>query len=339
MADRITFADLVTKVQRRTLAPDEAGRYFVLDAARTTGLHPRFRIDPSAVDLAGLEGTATDAGHALAVEAGFGMLGAAPAAGPAPDGSIVAEGDSWFRLPPILYPPTLADVLAQSRPVNNLAHWGDELATMYNDGKGQYVPYLKAGTVRFLLFSGGGNDILGDTFEQCLELFDVGHTDPSEAAYYLTPFFYAKLAEVQRLYEAILTQIARFSPSTVLVVHGYDYAIPRGNGPFLGIHMQNRGLYPAYHEALCRAIVRRMIDLFNERLAYLAQHYPNVRHVDLRGTVGEDDWFDGEIHPNREAAIRLAQRVETVLPSIARRTAGRAARSSGGGRTRRRAPA
>ena len=64
---------------------------------------------------------------------------------------------------------------------------------------------------------------------------------PSDAGYYLTPFFYSTLTEVQTYYELILDQISRFSPNMTLVVHGYDYAIPRANGPLLGIHMQNRG--------------------------------------------------------------------------------------------------
>lgn len=316
MARAITFSELIGKIQKRTLSPEEVQRFFVLDASRTTGLHPRFRINPSEVDLTGVEGAATDAGHALAVEAGLSVRAAVPLQGPPPDGSIVAEGDSWFRLPHFIYPPTLADFLAERYPINNLAHWGDEISLMYNSGKGQYVPYLKDKTVRFLLFSGGGNDILGDNFERCLNIFDVGHTDAADAAYYLTPYFYGKLAEVQHTYELILDQIARFSPRTRLVVHGYDYVMPRPNGVFLGIHMQARGLYPAYQEPLCRAILRLMIDRFNERLSYLATHHPNFHYVDFRGTVREDEWFDGEIHPKREAAQRLAERVEAVLGPV-----------------------
>ena len=59
--------------------------------------------------------------------------------------------------------------------------------------------------------------------------------------------------------------------------------------------------------------MRLAIDQFNERLAFLATHYPNFRHVDLRGTVAANEWFDGEIHPKATAAQRLAQRVATAL--------------------------
>lgn len=318
MAGGLTFAQLVTRVQNGSITPTQVENAFTLDAAATTGLHPRFRINPDFVDISGLEGTAADAAHALAVEAGYAVRSSQPTPGPAPDGTMVAEGDSWFRLPHVVCPPTLADVLAEDYPITNLAHWGDELSTMYNRGKGQYVPALKAGQIKTLLFSGGGNDILGSTFELCLNIFSVDHADPADAAYYPTPFFYQKLADVQRIYEGILDQIARFSPQTLLVVHGYDYAIPRGNGSFLGIHMQNRGLYPTYQPDLCRAIIRVMINLFNERLAYLAHHHPSFHHVDLRGTVEEDDWFDGEIHPNADAARRLAAKVAAVLGPPAR---------------------
>lgn len=316
MAQSITFSELIGKVQSRSLGPEDVERYFVLDAARTTGLHPRFRINPEEVDISGVEGTATDAGHALAVEAGFSVRAAMSLTLPPANGNIVAEGDSWFRLPPFIYPPTLADFLAERYPINNLAHWGDEISMMYNGGKGQYVPYLKEKTVRFLLFSGGGNEILGDEFESCLKLFDVDHSNAANAAYYLTPYFYEKLSEVQHTYELILDQIARFSPQSRLVVHGYDYVIPRPNGVFLGIHMQARGLYPAYQEPLCRAILRLMIDRFNERLSYLANHHRSFHHVDLRGTVREGEWFDGEIHPKREAAQRLAEKFDAVLGPV-----------------------
>ena len=326
---RTTFAELLSKIQSREIEPEEIRRSFVLDATKSTAFHPQFRVNREEVDVTGLEGTAADAGHALAIESGFMLHQTEAFSGPQPDGSIVAEGDSWFRLPHILYPPTMADFLAQQYPLTNLAHWGDELSQMYNGGKGQYLPLLKSKTIRFLLFSGGGNDVLGATFEQCLNVFDVGHTSPDDAAYYLTPFFYAKLREVQRYYELILDDVARFSPSTTLVVHGYDYAIPRGNGPLLGIHMQNRGLYPTFNKALCRAIVRLMIDLFNERLSYLSQHHPNFQHVDLRGTVKENQWFDGEIHPNATAAANLAKRVAKVLDPPAAHVAAMVASKAG----------
>jgi hypothetical protein len=310
MARKFTFAEIVNGVQSRSMSADELRACFVIDAGRTTGLHPRFRINTDRVDIAGLEGTATDAAHALAVEAGF-ALGSP--SGLAPDGTIVAEGDSWFRLPPILFPPTLADVLAESHPIENLAHWGDEIAKMYNDGKGQYVPHLKSKKVKLLLFSGGGNDILGEQFKNCFEQFNVGHPGPGDAAYYLTDFFFEKLEEVTRTYIRILDQISRFSPSTLLIVHGYDYVIPRGGGIFLGVHMEKKGLHPTYRQDLCRAILRLMINMFNSRLEYLASNFSNFRHVDLRGTVGEDEWFDGEIHPNEDAARRLAAKYDAVI--------------------------
>src|SRR5215204_2336280 len=161
---RTTFAELLSKIQSREVEPEEIRRSFVLDATKSTAFHPQFRVNREEVDVTGLEGTAADAGHALAIESGFMLQQTEAFSGPQPDGSIVAEGDSWFRLPHILYPPTMADFLAQQYPLTNLAHWGDELNQMYNGGKGQYLPLLKSKTIRFLLFSGGGNDVLGVTF-------------------------------------------------------------------------------------------------------------------------------------------------------------------------------
>ena len=92
-------------------------------------------------------------------------------------------------------PPTLVDLLQQSYgySINNMAHWGDTLAEMVQAG--QFWPPLVSGEADTFLFSAGGNDVLGGELgiARFLRLFDVGHTKPSDAAYYIKAEFYDNL--------------------------------------------------------------------------------------------------------------------------------------------------
>ena len=315
MVAKISFHALVAKAHKGALSAPEVGAYFKLDAAQSHAFAPKFRINYQNVDVSGLEQTAAVAGHKLAIDAGTNAALAAQAV--PPNGTYVAEGDSWFRLPPLIFPPTMIDDLAQAYPIDNLAHWGDTIVDIL--AAQQYLRFLQSGKLKFLLFSAGGNDILGDTFEQSLNLYDGAHSAPSDAPWYVKELFFTQLKLVEANYIKLIEQVRSISPTTTLVVHGYDYARPVPHGISLGQHMEKRGLDPRDHGGLCRAIVRFMVDQFNLRLQFLAAHYTFVRYVDLRGTVHDDEWFDQELHPAASAAQRLADKLRAPLgaPRIA----------------------
>ena len=121
-------------------------------------------LNRAAVDFQGVEKSSKLA-DALAHDATIGrdvqMRAAAPPKGFQRKTPIVAEGDSWFRLPHLIMPPTLVDLLQQTYgyPITNMAHWGDTLADMILAG--QFWPPLVSGQADTFLFSGGGNDVLG----------------------------------------------------------------------------------------------------------------------------------------------------------------------------------
>jgi hypothetical protein len=211
--------------------------------------------------------------------------------------------------------------LQRRYPINNLAHQGDTLEEIV--GAGEYLSWLQAKPpkVRFLLFSAGGNDFLGEALGSCLNLFDPDHTDPSQAAYYLTPEFDRILRNCDALYRFLAGQVRTVSPQTKLVVHGYDYVNPWPNGIFLGKRMQERGLEPHWHRDLCRAIIHLMIDRFNMVLKNLANFLPNFIYVDLRGTLRPNDFFD-EIHPKSAKAELLARKIARALGPPSARAVG-----------------
>ena len=303
MPEKISYSDLVKRAQSERLSEAELRRYFVLDANESTPFNPRFRINYDTVDVTGLEAAAATAGHGLAMDASEKPLARRATA----RGSVlhVAEGDSWFRLPRI-YQNAMLYYVARKVPIDNLAHWGDTLEQMIS--KGEYIPYLKDKKTKVLLFSAGGNDVLGTNLEQCLNLFDARFPDPEHASFYVRRLFFEQLDAVEAQYRQIVTQVAKNSPQTKLFVHGYDYARPIEHGVFLGQHFERRGLYPRPYGELCRAIVRYMIDQFNERLALIAHHYEFVTYIDFRGTLGAGQWFD-ELHPTNGGAKELADKL------------------------------
>ncbi len=94
-----------------------------------------------------------------------------------------------------------------------------------------------------LLFSAGGNDVLGGSeLWRFLNLFDVNHTKPSDAPYYVNRAFYNNLDVIITKYEGLLDEIKHRAPKVIVAAHGYDYVIPRNGGPWLHTPMVRQDL-------------------------------------------------------------------------------------------------
>jgi lysophospholipase L1-like esterase len=320
VAAKTPFHEVVEKVQRGTLADDEFSKFFLAQPNPRQPFDFTVGINRTTVDLEGVEKTGKFA-DALAHDAAVGrdqkLSATAPPAGFKRKSPVVAEGDSWFRLPNVIMPPTLIDLLNQSYgyPIDNMAHWGDTLADMIVAG--QFWPPLVSGQADTFLFSGGGNDVLGGEggIARFLNLFDVDHAKPSDAAYYLKQEFYDNLKLILQNYESLIQRLQVRAPHAIMIGHGYDYAIPRPDGPWIGNGMMFVGLDPTFRAGLCQAIVRLMIDAFNNALATFATAYSNFRYVDLRGTIGKNEWRD-ELHPIAAGAAKTAARFDKALRKL-----------------------
>jgi hypothetical protein len=150
-----------------------------------------------------------------------------------------------------------------------------------------------------------------------LNLFDVGHTKPTDAPYYVKQAFYSNLdIVVSNIETGLIKPMAARRAAKKIIMHGYDYVIPRPHGPWLGSAMEFNGLDPTFNAALCQAIVRVMINAFNSKLKALASKYSNVFiHLDLRGTVGKNEWFD-ELHAKEVAAKKIATKFAKAIDSV-----------------------
>jgi hypothetical protein len=321
----ITFAALVEKIQAGKISEEEVSRYFTIAPTTKPRFAPELAINELAVDITGIEKTARQAGPPLGYDAVQVVRGRqlAAAGAPPPDGTIVAEGDSWFNLPelnfPIQIPPTLVDVLAQKFPINNIAHWGDTLSQIA--AQAEYMRFMVSGKVRFFLFSAGGNDVLGtDHLADYLRQRVSGDNDPANVPTYVLPAFYRSLDGVDVLLRSIIKNVLNASPATRILIHGYDYVIPQNQGRSLGEPLAFRGFDPLWNKEMARGILRYLLDRFSARLDRIAAEHPlSVRHVNLLGTVKENEWWD-ELHPGRVATKRLAgkfQREITAWSAVA----------------------
>lgn len=329
MAAKLSLAKLMAQVENGEISAERAKRYFLIDKTSRAAFAPSLRFNPRTVDIAGLESSAEAVATALARDIDLADARARAAAEPrsfalkaygAKDAvaaaelgaTILAEGDSWFDLPPFIYPRTLIDFLGRTHRVVTLAKWGDTLERMI--AKKEFVEPLLTGAFRHFLFSGGGNDIVGGGhLELFLRQFDIAHTDPSDAPWYVNDQFVLALDRVMDLYRDLLRIVRRESPSTKLLVHGYDYALPQRDGPWLGKGMEFRGLHPAHRPELCHAIIKVMIDAFNARLRLFAQQSSgDAIFVNLRSITGPREWYD-ELHAREIATERFAQTFNSAI--------------------------
>lgn len=250
---------------------------------------------------------------------------------------VVAEGDSW-----VLYPWKLRDVaehLADAVNVWSVGAAGDELVDMVE--RGEHLDAIRSVSDRWrrpdaLLFSGGGNDILGPPLRQLVVPYTGGSAPGVDPERFLRLDCSAggycvgrALDDLSAYYDRLFDDMAATFPDVTVYVHGYDYAEPGGHGEpadalplnwlfgygdWLSGVFEDKGIHEEEDQD---GVVRVLIDAYNERVGALAAaraaRGERVEYVDVRGAVGAD-WAN-EIHPNTEGFGRVAARVgDAILP-------------------------
>lgn len=235
------------------------------------------------------------------------------AAGPL---KIIAEGDSWFDYP---YPGFGGGVIDRLQaklgvPILNLAKAGDEVRYMLG------VQQREAITKRLIdgsptgdrwdvmLFSGGGNDIVGEPM--ALWIDEYKNSLPANALIN-QPRFDAALAIVKAGYEDLIKIRDDYSPNTYLVFHGYDFAIPDGRGvcfygPWLKPTFTHRK-FPA-NLKVATGVVEVMLRQFAQVLTDIEAKNNGVTFIKTQGTLRRDSasWHN-ELHPSADGFDKFAE--------------------------------
>jgi len=230
-----------------------------------------------------------------------------------PSFRILAEGDSWFDYPsPGGGVVTHLGKLLKKAAILNLAHAGDELRQMLSLAQRDEIEErLKQGQRRgmpfdVLLFSGGGNDVVGDQFCQWLRPFTSGASVPDLID---DVRFGAMLTLLEGGYRELSDIRNQCSASTTIFVHGYDYPQPTGKGvcwfgPWLRPSLEARGIVDPQ---LQFAVVKEILVRFRTRLRSLAASLPNFIYVETQGLLQPTPkWWDNEIHPSPKGFDKIA---------------------------------
>lgn len=212
---------------------------------------------------------------------------------------ILSEGDSWFQYPFILDDVIDVLMLEPDFAVCSLDAGGDLISNMI--ASREYLVFLRQEQPDVFLFSGGGNDMLGDgRLANFLHPFAVGrpvHEYPNDA---FVEFLQGMGDSYRRVFAGAQAEV----PGVLVFCHSYDYAIPQ-NDQWLGQPMRNA--LRITDRGVQAAIVRHLIDRVTETMQTVAAEFSHVTHIDLRNRVGgRDEWYD-ELHPRDAGFRRVAE--------------------------------
>jgi hypothetical protein len=243
---------------------------------------------------------------------------------------ILAEGDSWFDYP---LPVTHGDgVIYQLQrilgyPIANMAHYGLEVEQMMGlSTRQEIISRLSDPQVKYdaLLFSGGGNDLVGDQF--CIWLRDAPPVVPP-AQMLDENAAEAALAILEAEYRELVDIRDQYSPETVIFVHAYDFPPITGIGvcgvgpwlkPSLDYAYRHLGVEsPDPNDEF--VVVKTLMEMFDATLDRVAAD-PKVQRFVVVPTQGaltptSTDW-QNEIHPSSAGFLRIAQKFQSSLASV-----------------------
>lgn len=321
--ETITLSELRRRIEAGGLTKDEIQLYFEPDDKKSKPFAPALKLTRS-VDKEGKRPSARTV-TTLYFKAEETLSAPVPApaerarvrtiASAAAKMKVLAEGDSWFRLPnlsfPVRFPDDMVDVLRKTYDIPWLAMWGDEIGKMVTTKKKNYLVPLGSGLYRHFMFSGGGNDVLASV-EDHVKRFGAAGTNPADAGSYIKPSFETALDTVIGHYGTLAGHVRTVTnPKATLYVHGYAHARPRPGGRYIGAKLEALGFDAA--SSLARKIVAAMVDRFNVRLKAFATAQ-NAAHADYKvvyvnlkpAFTSAADWNTDEIHPSSAGAAKAA---------------------------------
>lgn len=218
---------------------------------------------------------------------------------------IVAEGDSWFQHP---FLDDIVDCLFKDKyAVYSFSEAGDSLVNMAFES--EFLDAIKTENPVCFLFSGGGNDILDGSFLKEL-------IDSSLPGLINEELYKEKLISLEQAISTIIDKINEVKNGLPILMHGYDYIIPRHNASFTWVYpvLIQKGIDDSLEQ---KQIIKKLIDKYNDLLWELSVKFKGQFHyIDLRGTlVTENQWYD-EIHPANMSFRKITDKFTTKLLSI-----------------------
>lgn len=253
------------------------------------------------------------------------------AVGPKGVATLVAEGDSWFDY-------LWFDILNMLESkhgfdVESVAKAGDRIEDIAYTG-GQLAKFKKVlekmlrriELPKAILLSGGGNDVAGDEFFMLLD-----HASSANPGLNEDVVRGVIDVRIRNAYVAMVSAVTDLCVKTTghtipIIVHGYDWPVPDGRGfgdgwPIPGL--PGPWLRPGFHrkgfmsQTQNKETMRSLIDRFNKMVKSVADGFPHVRFVDLRGTLPGGTtyqrWWANELHPTEKGFEAVAARFADAI--------------------------
>ena len=239
------------------------------------------------------------------------------------DLKLVAEGDSWFDY--TLRKDILDYLIEKGYAVKKFAKAGDTLENMIygHEYKKENGKLRHQGPESFqevllsinkmkphvFLFSGGGNDIVGP---EVLSYLNHAHEDTP----YLvnTNIFQERLKHMKSALEFMIKAVAKKSPTTQILMDGYDYAQVNGKAyRFIIFDIVGPWLEPSFGKKAItqpkdqKEIIEYLVDEFNNMLITLDNKYSHFHHIELRNMFPKESEWRDEIHLNNAGFKKVAE--------------------------------
>jgi len=235
---------------------------------------------------------------------------------------LLAEGDSLFSFPKWLRTNVLEELISKN---DGHAAWltcaasGDEARMMLAGPQYEYlVKVMSEEDLVFdgILFSGGGNDIVGRSL---LTLLNSCQSGMEWIDCINFPRFERRIREREDAYRELAALRDDYQPKARIFTHGYDYATPNGKpvrvlwfkvGPWIKKYMEERkGITD---QNMQKQIIDYMLSRFDDMHIRLEQENQRWVYIRTQGTLSEQDWND-ELHPNTQGFKKIANKFQAAL--------------------------
>jgi hypothetical protein len=226
---------------------------------------------------------------------------------------ICGEGDSWMSFLGLstFFPKTFFDILGETFSTLSVGFPGHTFEQIL--AAKQFKQTLDSGRFKVFIFSGGGNDFLGGgALVKMLKNKSDGHGSSNPSDYIKPDKLAATLAKLKKGYRSVAKQAKASRSDILMLTHGYDYAIPRKDGPWLGTPLKTAGF--SHDDPLSPKIIAFLVDRFNDMLGGIDAEFAHVRHVNVRKTI-KTKWHD-ELHPTTEGARLVAKLFEKEIGTL-----------------------
>ena len=264
------------------------------------------------------------------IDATEGKAVPAPRAVP-PRGFILAEGDSWFAYPrrQLIFG-AAGNVISCLREAHkdlefdDISSNGDEAVAMVaGEAKMDFVTRIARNHYNLILFSGGGNDLVGQYDFDFFLRRRSEVTDPLDCL--IEVRVARRLGKVASSYADLVDLVSEYSRNrgVKIVSHTYDWAIPSAAGAtfwnglikvdqgrsWMHPYLTGKGVTDPDEQF---AIVKRLLSRFADGIKTLAaKSGGKFVVVDTQGTLPERDrnWWVNEIHPSPEGFAKIAAKI------------------------------